>query len=57
MYLFPTTATIAPSVLFKMKGITHAYEPLSAGFDVTKIKQELSDLGDSLNCDIDLKDL
>ncbi len=40
-----------------MKGITHAYEPLSAGFDVAKIKQELSDLGDSLNCDIDLKDL
>lgn len=55
-----TTDELAPggsTVLFKMKGITHAYEPLSAGFDVAKIKQELSDLGDSLNCDIDLKDI
>lgn len=40
-----------------MKGITHAYEPLSAGFDVAKIKEELSELGDHLNCDIDLKDI
>lgn len=40
-----------------MKGIAHAYEPLSAGFDVSKIKQELSELGDYLNCDISLKDI
>ena len=40
-----------------MKGIAHAYEPLSAGFDVFKIKQELSDLGDHLNCDIELIDV
>lgn len=45
------------TVLFRMIGITHAYEPLSAGFDVGKIKQELTDLGDDLNCDIDLIDL
>jgi hypothetical protein len=48
---------IAPPVLFRMKGIAHAYEPLSAGFDVTSIKKELKEMGYDLNCDIDLKDL
>jgi len=55
-----TTDELAPggsTVLFRMKGIAHAYEPLAAGFDVSKIKQELADLGDNLNCDIDLVDL
>jgi len=55
-----TSDELAPrggTVLFKMKGIAHAYEPLADGFDVSKIKQELSDLGDDLNCDIDLEDL
>jgi hypothetical protein len=46
-----------PPVLFRMRGIAHAYEPLAAGFDVDKIKQELTELGDDLNCDIDLTDL
>ena len=49
--------SLAPPVLFRMRGIAHAYEPLSLGFDVEKIKQELRDLGDDLNCDIDLTDL
>ena len=40
-----------------MRGIAHAYEPLSAGFNVSKIKQELTDLGDDLNCDIGLTDI
>jgi len=40
-----------------MRGIAHAYEPLSHGFDVEKIKQELADLGDDLNCDIGLTDI
>jgi glycine cleavage system transcriptional repressor len=55
-----TSDELAPqggTVLFKMKGIAHAYEPLSAGFDVGKIKQELAALGDELNCDIDLMDV
>ena len=43
-------------VLFRMKGTAHAYEPLSSGFDSNKIKQELIDLGDDLNCDINLID-
>ena len=45
------------TVLFKMKGVAHAYEPLASGFDVGKIKEELTDLGDSLNCDISLEDM
>lgn len=55
-----TSDELAPggsTVLFRMKGIAHAYEPLAAGFDVSKIKEELSDLGYDLNCDIKLKDL
>ena len=43
-------------VLFRMNGIAHAYEPLSSGFDAEKIRNELNQLGDDLNCDIDLID-
>lgn len=60
IYSMETSDELAPggsTVLFRMKGIAHAYEPLSAGFDVSKIKQELSELGDYLNCDISLKDI
>ncbi len=55
-----TSDEIAPyggTTLFKMKGIAHAYEPLASGFDVAKIKTDLSILGDELNCDIDMMDL
>jgi glycine cleavage system transcriptional repressor len=55
-----TSDELAPegsTVLFKMKGIAHAYSPLASGFDVGKIKNELSELGDSLNCDIMLEDI
>mmetsp|Transcript_17806 Transcript_17806/g.40703 ORF Transcript_17806/g.40703 Transcript_17806/m.40703 type:complete len:230 (+) Transcript_17806:157-846(+) len=55
-----TTDELAPgggAVLFRMRGIAHAYEPLSAGFEVSKIKQELAELGDHLNCDIELTDV
>ena len=45
------------TVLFKMKGDARAYEPLATGFDVDKIKAELEELGDYLNCDISLEDL
>lgn len=55
-----TSDEIAPrggTVLFRMKGIAHAYEPLADGFDVSKIKKELSHLGDDMNCDIKMKDI
>jgi len=54
-----TSDEVAPhggTVLFRMKGTAHAYEPLSSGFNANKIKQELIELGDDLNCDIDLID-
>ena len=37
-----------------MKGTAHAYAPLSSGFNAMKIKEELRQLGDDLNCDIEL---
>jgi glycine cleavage system transcriptional repressor len=55
-----TDQEIAPhggSMLFKMHGVATASEPLSSGFDISKIKQELQDLGDSLNCDVSLEDV
>lgn len=55
-----TSDELAPeggTVLFRMRGIAHAYEPLAAGFNPSKIKQELADLGDALNCDIELEDV
>jgi glycine cleavage system regulatory protein len=53
-----TDQEIAPhggSMLFRMHGVATAYEPLSSGFDISKIKRELQDLGDSLNCDVSLE--
>jgi glycine cleavage system transcriptional repressor len=55
-----TSDEIAPhggTMLFKISGIAHAYEPLAAGFDVSKLKQELSSLGDDMNCDISMQDV
>ena len=55
-----TSDEIAPhagTTLFKMRGIAHAYEPVAAGFDIAAIKEELSALGDSLNCDIAMEDM
>ena len=54
-----TDQEVAPhggTVLFKMKGTAVALKPLAKGFDVAKIKQELEELGDSLNCDVSLTD-
>jgi glycine cleavage system transcriptional repressor len=50
------TAPHGGTTLFKMDGIAHAYEPVAVGFDAEKIKLELNDLGDELNCDIDMVD-
>lgn len=55
-----TSDSLAPggsTVLFEMHGIAHAYEPLSAGFDLDNIREELLDLGDAMNCDIAMEDL
>lgn len=54
-----TSQEIAPyggSVLFKMRGTAIAIAPLPKSFDISKIKQELVELGDELNCDISMED-
>ena len=54
-----TSDNIAPHggvTLFQMVGIARAYEPLARGFDPEKIKLELEELGDSINCDICMGD-
>lgn len=51
---------IAPNggaMLFKMRGVASALAPLSNSFDISKIKGELEDLGDSLNCEVTLEDV
>ena len=54
-----TAEEIAPlggTVLFKMKGVANALEPLAAGFDAEHIKNDLALLADDLNCDIKMTD-
>jgi len=43
--------------LFTVEGRSVAYEPLSSNFDWTKIREELKELGDSLNCDVEFDDV
>lgn len=53
-----TSDELAPhggTTLFKMRGIANAAAPLAAGFDVKKIREQLSDLGNKMNCDITLE--
>jgi glycine cleavage system regulatory protein len=45
------------TTLFRMMGIARAYLPVAAGFDVERVKAELEQLGEDLNCDIQLTDL
>lgn len=54
-----TTEEIAPyggTHLFKMKGVAHAFEPLPKSFDPDQIREELQELGNDLNCDLNLED-
>ena len=44
------------TVLFKMHGVATAAAPLASGFDIAKIKKELVELGDQLNCDVTMED-
>ena len=57
MQTMDETAPYGGTTLFRMMGIAHAYQPVAAGFDIDKVKAELQQLGEDLNCDIDLKDL
>lgn len=55
-----TSDDIAPhggTTLFRMQGVAHAYEPLTARFSVDRVREELEAMADHLNCDIELIDL
>jgi len=43
--------------LFTVEGKSVAYEPLASNFEWTKIREELKQLGDSLNCDIEFDNI
>lgn len=50
---------IAPhggTVLFQMKGVANALEPLASGFDIDDIQDRLAVLADELNCDITMEE-
>lgn len=49
-------AAFGGTTLFSIDGIATAMEPLPQSFDSEKIRKELVQLGDSLNCDISLED-
>lgn len=54
-----TTDEIAPhggTTLFQIDGIATALDPLPKSFDPDEVRDELADLGNSLNCDITLED-
>ena len=40
-----------------MEGRAVAYEPLASNFDWTKIREELQELGESMNCDVEFSDI
>lgn len=40
-----------------VEGKAVAYEPLSSNFDWVKIQDELQELGESMNCDVELEDV
>ena len=55
-----TSDEIAPyggTTLFRMRGIANAQEPLAAGFNPSKVKEQLRQLGDDMNCDIEMEDV
>ena len=43
--------------LFTMEGRAVAYEPLASNFDWTKIRDELQELGENMNCDVEFSDI
>lgn len=54
-----TDQELAPhggTTLFRMRGACSAYNPLPWSFDPMAIKQDLRELGDSLNCEVSIDD-
>ncbi len=51
------SAPYGGTTLFFMNGIATSPAPLANGFDPSLIKAELQQLGEEMNCDIDLEDV
>ena len=45
------------TTLFSVNGVVTSPAPLASGFDISKIEKELFELGDELNCDVNLESL
>ena len=56
MTTFEEEAPYGGTTLFHLHGKATAQSPLQKGFDASLIREELSDLGDQMNCDINLDD-
>jgi glycine cleavage system transcriptional repressor len=50
-------APFGGSTLFHMEGVATSPAPLAHGFSVDKIREELHDVANRLNCDIELLDI
>jgi glycine cleavage system transcriptional repressor len=57
MKTFEESAPHGGTTLFYMSGVATSPLPLAKGFDSKVIKEELIDLGEELNCEIDLEDM
>lgn len=56
MKTFEESAPYGGTTLFYMNGTATSPAPLANGFDAAAIRRELAQLGDEMNCDIDLED-
>jgi glycine cleavage system regulatory protein len=56
MTTFEEEAPHGGTTLFNLHGKATAPSPLPKGFNASLIREELHDLGDQMNCDIDLAD-
>jgi hypothetical protein len=40
-----------------LTAVANGLEPLSKGFDPDKVRKQLNELGEALNCDIEIEDV
>lgn len=57
MKTFEESAPHGGTTLFFMSGVATSPAPLANGFDPNAIREELEELGDEMNCEIDLEDM
>ena len=57
MQTFQEEAPFGGTELFTMEGKAVAYQPLASNFDWKKIKEELVEMGESMNCDVEFSDV